>query len=307
MKTGVIVSTKVDRPALQNAATILSLPLRPTPSSAKSRKKKNPPAQAPVVVGGCTKTFMLSVLVGRVRYKASSGPLLLPHASMEPIPYEVLEAMVQCFGRCFHFKDAMESFLSAADVERTLVAKDKHEHKFIWARRLLSELGGTAEGRVVQRKILSALVKLRKLPDEGVKDREDGLNGLRDLKEIALRHQLIVKKERENREDRERVAEERERLLKVRAERLESLRKRFFDGPSSANRQAAGYSLEDILADLFNVFEIGYTPSYRTDTQQIDGHFKFEGFDYLVEAKCRADRPTEQEIGGFQRMPNGKL
>ena len=47
--------------------------------------------------------------------------------------------------------------------------------------------------------------------------------------------------------------------------------------------------------------------SCRTDTQQIDGHFNFQGFDYLVEAKWRSDQPTEQELGGFQRKVNSQL
>jgi len=76
---------------------------------------------------------------------------------------------------------------------------------------------------------------------------------------------------------------------------------------STVNRQKAGYSLEDLLEKLFPVFDLEYRKSYRTETQQIDGHFKFEGFDYLVEAKWRADKPNENEIGGFKRKIDTKL
>ena len=67
--------------------------------------------------------------------------------------------------------------------------------------------------------------------------------------------------------------------------------------------------MEDILANLFALFEIEYRRSFRTpgNTQQLDGSFSFGGFDYLVEAKWRKEWPTEQELGGFKHKVDGKL
>jgi hypothetical protein len=226
---------------------------------------------------------------------------------MDPIPYEVLEAMVQCFGRCFYYKDAMEAFLLGAGVQRNLVAEFKHEFKFSWARHVLSKLGETDEGKLTLRKVLTELVKLKRVPDDGVKDRESALNALRDLRETALKHQIIVKKAKDQGEQRARLDAQRGQIIKERADRLARTRDSFLACISAGDRQAAGYSLEGLLGELFNIFEIGYTSSYRTTTQQIDGHFRFDGFDYLVEAKWRKDQPTEQEIGGFQRKVNSKL
>jgi hypothetical protein len=98
-----------------------------------------------------------------------------------------------------------------------------------------------------------------------------------------------------------------EQIIKERSEKLESLRKTFTDGIINPDRQSAGYSLEDLLKDLFALFEIEYRKSYKTPTQQIDGSFRFEGFDYLVEAKWRKDFPSEQEIGGFKHKVDGVL
>jgi hypothetical protein len=88
---------------------------------------------------------------------------------------------------------------------------------------------------------------------------------------------------------------------------LERLRSAFNKAVISGNRQEAGYSLEDLIKELFALFEIEYRKSYRIDTQQIDGHFRFENFDYLVEAKWRQDMPTEQEIGGFKQKVDTKI
>ncbi len=82
---------------------------------------------------------------------------------MSPLPYEILEAMIQCFGRAFFYKDAMSAFLYNCEVPRALADKHRAEYKFVWARKLLTELGESENGRLVQRRILAALCQLRNL------------------------------------------------------------------------------------------------------------------------------------------------
>jgi hypothetical protein len=64
--------------------------------------------------------------------------------------------------------------------------------------------------------------------------------------------------------------------------------------------QARGYSLEDLLAELCEANEIQYRRPFKTQTEQMDGHFKFKGFDYLVEARWRREQPDLQDLGGFK-------
>lgn len=227
--------------------------------------------------------------------------------SMEPLPYDVVEAMIQCFGRCFHYKDGLAAFMLSAGVKRPLVDKYRHEMKYPWSRHLLADLAENEGGCVLQRKLLGALCQLKDLPDAGVKDRDAGIAALRTLKQLALERDLIIRKEKQQRDDKARSARAREQLIRERATKLETLRSQFNAAVMGEDRQAAGYSLEHLLKDLFALFEIEYTPSFRTPTQQIDGHFRFDSFDYLVEAKWRKDRPTEGEIGAFQRKVNTKL
>ena len=101
---------------------------------------------------------------------------------MQPVPYKILEAMVQCFGRCFHYKDPMEAFLVSAGVPKALAVKHKSEAKYPWARHLLSELAESEEGAVTQRRVLTVLCNLRDLPEKEVKDRDAGLDALRALR-----------------------------------------------------------------------------------------------------------------------------
>ncbi|MBW1741747.1 MAG: restriction endonuclease [Deltaproteobacteria bacterium] len=226
---------------------------------------------------------------------------------MDSIPFEILEAMVQCFGRSFHYKDGVSSFFLSCGVSQELNNKYRDQAKFVWARRLLTELGQTEEGRLLQRRILTELCRLRDLPDKNVPDRDAGLDALRNLKRLALAQKLYVEESRQKEKSRARLNEERQRIIQQRRDKLESLRKTFNEAVLSPDRQKAGYSLEDLLKELFALFEIEYKKSYRTETQQIDGCFQFEGFHYLVEVKWRQDMPTEQEIGGFKQKVDTKL
>ncbi|MFH1674380.1 MAG: restriction endonuclease [Pseudomonadota bacterium] len=226
---------------------------------------------------------------------------------MEPISYEILEAMVQCFGRSFHYKDGVSSFFLSCGVRQELNDKYRDQAKFVWARRLLTELGQTENGRMIQRRILTELCKLRDLPDKDVPDRDAGLDALRKLKRLALEQKLYVEESIKKEKTRSHLNEERQRIIQQRRDKLDSLRKTFTEAVISPDRQQAGYSLEDLLKELFALFEIEYKKSYRTETQQIDGCFQFEAFHYLVEAKWRQNMPTEQEIGGFKQKVDTKL
>jgi len=192
---------------------------------------------------------------------------------MSQIPYEILEAMIQCFGRSFHFKDRMAAFLANCEVPKTLVDKHRQEHKFVWARKLLIELGESEHNQILQRKILTALCQLRNLPDSKVEDRDAGLQALRALKELAMSHALVAREEIERDSSRKKLAEEQTRLVLERSAKLETLYKTFSAAVIAPDRQSAGYTLEDLLKDLFGIYEIEYRKSYRTSTQQIDGYF----------------------------------
>lgn len=228
---------------------------------------------------------------------------------MDSLPYDVTEAMVQCFGRSFHYKDGVASFMLSAGVDRALMEKYRNEPKFKWARSVLAELGQSEDGRHVQRRILTQLCNMRNVADQDVPDRDAGIEALRSLKALALARDLIVRKQRDKDQSNARAAEERQRLVEERANKLAKLRDQFTAAVTTENRQSAGYSLEDLLVELFALFELDYRRSYRTPTgtQQIDGQFTFDGFHYLVEARWRKDRPSEPEIAGFKHKVDGKL
>jgi hypothetical protein len=223
------------------------------------------------------------------------------------LPYEITEAMVQCFGKCFHYKDRMEAFLRAAGVSAALAGKHRNEYKFVWARKTLADLSQSDHGHDLQRRILTELCKLKNVPDSEVQDRDAALDALRKLKSLAVEHDLYVETEKAAGGQRQAFAREKEKLFAERATKLEELRRQFNEALVNPNRQLAGYFLEDLLKELFALFGIDYRKPYKTATEQIDGHVAFEGFDYLVEARWRKEQPGVQEIGGFKAKVDTKL
>ncbi len=223
------------------------------------------------------------------------------------LPYEIRSQIVQCIGLCFHYKDNVESFFVSCGVDRRLASKHRNLAKFVWAKNLLNELDELENGYTVQRYILTELCKFENIPDKDAPNPDAGLSALRKLKEMAKKNKIEIEEYKNKVEQRKIIKEEKIRIAQDRADLLAEFKSTFYNMISTVNRQRAGYSLEDLLERLFPVFDLEYRKSYRTETQQIDGHFKFEGFDYLVEAKWRADKPNENEIGGFKRKIDTKL
>jgi len=183
------------------------------------------------------------------------------------------------------------------------------ESKFKIARHILEELEGRGEeGFLIQRKIATKLALLRRIPDENVPDRDAASSALRRLKALAVEQKLIVKKAKADSADRKRKAEEMAAKKSARDKTLRELHVRFCDmARADEDPQSRGYDLENLLKELFGAWEINYRPPYRTATEQIDGSFRFEGFDYIVEARWRKTQPTYGDLAAFKGKVDGKL
>lgn len=214
------------------------------------------------------------------------------------LPFEIREAVVSVCGKCFWLKDPFKAFLVGCGVPSDLYDRYADESKYKIARHVLAELDSMGDdGHLVQRRVVTELAKLRKVPDDNVPDRNAALDALRWLKELAVNQGLLVTEEKSKEEARAQEAKRRQAALAARAQKMEQLRASFTAMVASKDDpQIRGYGLEDLLAELFGVHELTYRPPYKTHTEQIDGHFGFKGFDYLVEARWRATQPTEADL-----------
>lgn len=217
------------------------------------------------------------------------------------LPYQVKEALISVCGKAFWLKQPLINLMLESGVREELIRQFEEQSKYKMIRNILGVLekeGG--EGWLVQKRLLTTLCNLRRLIDDTVPDKEAAINALRNLKELALKEDLVRRETLDVAKDKRREWVEKAKQLSERKRRLEGLLKTYSSLFASSDAQSRGYSLEDILKELFEINEIEYHKSYKTPIVQIDGHFHFEGFDYLVEARWRDDQPTVSEIGGFK-------
>lgn len=224
------------------------------------------------------------------------------------LPVDVKEAVIQVCGRCFWYKQPLFDIFDRAGIPEGLYLKYDHEPKFKIARQLLSDLEAMGEeGLLLQKRLVTELCKLRDLPDPQVPDRDAGLSALRKLKELAQEHSLNAKEERERARRRAADAEARVQKARERERRLRELYEAYGEMWQSPDPHARGYDLEDLLKELFALYEVRYRKSYRAEGEQIDGFFTFGGFDYLVEARWRKEPPTLQDLLAFKGKVNRKI
>jgi len=225
------------------------------------------------------------------------------------LPFEMREAVVQVCGKAFWLKDPFRGFLLSCGVPDVLYDRYSDESKYKIARHVLAELDAMGEeGFEVQRRIVTELAKLRKAPDDNVPNMDAAVSALRYLKELAINQKLFVEDERRADDTRAHEARRKQAALAARAQKMAELR-RTFNGWTGTqdDPQSRGYGLEDLLAELFELHEISYRRPYRTKTEQIDGHFLFKGFDYLVEARWRVGPPSEADLGAFKTKVDKKI
>jgi hypothetical protein len=225
------------------------------------------------------------------------------------LPFEIREAVVAVCGKAFWLKDPFRAFLLSCGVPAEIYDRYGDESKFKIARHVLAELDALGDrGFEIQRRIVTELAKLRRIPDENVPNADAALGALRWLKELAVNQKIVIEDERKATDDRAQEARRKQAGLAARAQKMEELRRTFYGWAGvQDDPQGRGYGLEDLLAELFELHEITYRRPYRTPTEQIDGHFPFKGFDYLVEARWRVGPPSEADLGAFKTKVDKKL
>jgi hypothetical protein len=225
------------------------------------------------------------------------------------LPYEIREAIIQVCGRAFFYKDPLRAFLLGAGVPAHIYDKYYDSPKFKIGRYVLSDLDAMGEeGHRIQRRIITEFCNLRTIPDPAVENKDAATQALRHLKELALAQRIVAEEQRSVSEQRTQEVRLKQAALAARAQKVEELKKHFYEmAAPSYDPQKRGYGLEDLLAELFQLYDITYRPPYRTQTEQIDGHFQYKGFDYLVEARWRKNQPAESDLSAFKRKVEKKI
>jgi hypothetical protein len=143
--------------------------------------------------------------------------------------------------------------------------------------------------------LIDLMIEVAKIDDFGHLTRlEDGPAKAREAKEavIALRNLVgthaTILRDRDKTEERQAAARKRATANAGVQEKLKELRTQYISLLSS-DHQGRGYILENILTELFGLFDLDPRASFRVTGEQIDGAFTFESTDYLFEGKWHAE------------------
>ena len=226
------------------------------------------------------------------------------------ISFELKEKMVSLAGACFWYWSSFYSFLDSAGVPKSLQQKYPREayNKYQVMRNLLSDLEQANQLETIK-SIISNFFKLRTAIDRDSLDESKAKQLLTEFREL-VGNDPIESEIRKMEHEKAKVAYQQsvdERRSQTK--RLEELNTKFTTliTLNELTAQQRGYRLEELFFDLLQFSEFEYSKPYRTtDGEQIDGHFKYEKFDYLVEAKWTEEITKQKDLSVFDGKIRGK-
>ncbi|MDP2145012.1 MAG: restriction endonuclease [Gallionella sp.] len=226
------------------------------------------------------------------------------------LSFEAKEKMVELTGACFWYWDGLYSFLDSCNVPRSMQRKYPREtyNKYTFMRALLGDIDQAGNSELIN-SIASGFFRLKGPIDRDNLDEKKAKKLLDEFRATIGDDPIeaeILKRER----DRAKVVREQSITnQREQAKRLESINAEFLAlvSTSDITPQQRGFKLEQLFFQLLHLSDIEHTKPYRTqDGEQIDGHFRYEKFDYLVEIKWTQDPAKQPELSIFDGKIRGK-
>lgn len=226
------------------------------------------------------------------------------------LSFEAKEKIVELAGACFWYWDGLYSFLDSCNVPRALQKKYPREvyNKYSFMRALLGDLDQTGNVELINA-IASGFYRLKGPIDRDNLDEKKAKRLLQEFRD-AIGNDPIEAEIQKRERDRARIVRE-QSLANQRelGDRLREINSEFLAlvATSEITPQQRGFKLEQLFFQLLHLSEIEHTKPYRTPSgEQIDGHFKYEKFDYLVEVKWTQERAKQPELSIFDGKIRGK-
>ena len=204
-------------------------------------------------------------------------------------------ALKQALTDLYWYKADLRSFLAATLSVPALLSRLNWED---YKRNIVSEVIDYLEARQeeYQADLLRLMTEVARVEDFSHLERLEGgpkkaaaaRTAVRALRKLTVAHEALFDEERKK-EDRRRAAHE--AMLRTTAvqERLEELKRLYFDLLGSGDPHRRGYQLEKLLRALFELFDLDPRASFKIVGEQIDGGFTFDSTDYLFEGKWQQD------------------
>lgn len=207
------------------------------------------------------------------------------------------DAIINVFWR----KKDMRALFERSGVSQSLVSgQDWGQYKYHILHPVLEALNRQVDGLGPLRALLKETLDYK--DGEHLLWLQDGQKRKREAERCLEHLRLLVKDHDAAKRSKEEEQATRQKRLDESArgrafqEKLSILKERFFSHFQNPDRQERGYRLEEILYDLFVLFELNPKSSFRRIGEQIDGAFSLDGDHYLLEAKWQKKKVNLSDL-----------
>lgn len=217
------------------------------------------------------------------------------------------EAALSSFWR----KNALRKFLRSTQLSQNFLATwAEGESKREFLDRAFEKLQRTDRGKSVIFQMARNLSEQTTFPDlRNWEDSSEKISAasraVAELKQYLRKQDEEIRSERERKEARQKVQEERARIRRALTDK-ETLQSRLDKLHSEVGTQQGGYAFQDWFYDFLNYCEIENRRPYNSRGRQIDGSLTFEGTTYLVELKFTADQSDATDIDSLKAKVESK-
>ena len=226
------------------------------------------------------------------------------------LSYEAKERMVTLAGACFWYWNNFYSFLDSSGVPLRIRQRYPREsfNKHQTMRNILNDLDQAEEFDTIN-SLISNFYRLRGPVDRDALDVPKAVALLNEFRELVGNDPIELEIQRQSRDKARKVHKEGIQQHRDRQRRLEDLNIAFIElaSPSKISEQKRGYALERLFFELLGHCEFDFRKPFRNASgEQIDGHFRYEKFDYLVEIKWTEGLTRQPDLSIFDGKIRGK-
>ncbi|MES1950552.1 hypothetical protein S4A8_06835 [Salinisphaera sp. S4-8] len=158
--------------------------------------------------------------------------------------------------------------------------------------------------------IASNFYKMRTAVNKDALDTAKAERLLSEFRELLGSDPIDLEIERRGREAAKAAHQGRIATAGLKRSKLDELNRSFMALLTNANvtPQQRGFEFERIFFDLLELSEIECRRPFRNiSNEQIDGHFRYEKFDYLVEVKWTSELTKQPDLSIFDGKIRGKV
>jgi len=228
---------------------------------------------------------------------------------MAKLNYNTKQKIIELAGNCFWYWNSFFTFLDSCGVPKRMQEKYPRSaySKYDVMRNVLGELEDQNNSEVINT-IVSNFYRMRRAVDEDVPDTKKAKRMLDEFREIVGDDPIEKEIEKRQREQSKKKYQEATQANMHYRKRLEELNGKFLNlhTTTEMTNQQRGYALEDLFCDLLELNELEYKRPYRHPGEQIDGHMRYEKFDYLLETKWEKNPISQDALSVFDGKIRGK-